>query len=635
MSVLPRTDAADWQTKSLGEVCSLISRGISPKYLDEGGIRVLNQRCIRDHEIEWSISRRHDDKEKRVASDRFLQFGDGLINSTGTGTLGRVAQVIDTMDEPTTVDSHVTIVRPNPGLFNAKFFGYMLIDIEDQLKNSGEGCGGQTELARSHVAEKFMVRFPSSIKEQERIVTILDEAFEGLAAAAANYGRTLQYIRQLSESSFEGLAPRTEQSTWLQTTVKQIAAPRKGAIRTGPFGSQLLHSEFVDEGIAVLGIDNVVANEFRLGKSRFITLGKYHALERYRVYPGDVLISIMGTCGRCAVVPDDIPVAINTKHLCCITLDRSKCLPGYLHAYFLHHPVAQKFLAERAKGSIMAGLNMGIIQELPVLLPPLKRQAEFLSSLNLLKVDILRLEYAFRAKLNALGALRGSLLNQAFSGESTKQTSRAVVIPFPVSLPNISSTDLHIGILAIAHTAHERAGKDFDFGHVKAEKIAHMIEAYVGVDLGRAPVRDAAGPNDFPHLKKVEHRADKAGYLKFASQPSGAYRVTKKARFDSLVTKTRTALGNRNQDLDKLLNLMTPMTTKQAEIFATVYAAWNNLLMDGEPITDERIVRAAREDWHSDKLNIPRDKFFTAIEWIRTKGLCPEGKGKRVEAKKH
>lgn len=255
-----------------------------------------------------------------------------------------------------------------------------------------------------------------SIAEQKRIVAILDEAFAGIDAAVANAEKNLANARELFERS---MASRLSTGVSDKQTVAEIARREKGSIRTGPFGSQLLHSEFVDEGIPVLGIDNVVENEFRWGRRRYITPEKFRKLSRYEVKAGDVLISIMGTCGRCAVVPDDIPTAINSKHLCCITLDQTRCLPGYLHACFLYHPTVRQFIEDRAEGSIMKGLNMSIIQSVPIPLPPVEEQRIILDQMITLTSHIKRLKVIVAEKLRNLADLKQSILQKAFAGELT------------------------------------------------------------------------------------------------------------------------------------------------------------------------------------------------------------------------
>ncbi len=187
----------------MGQVCAYLNRGLSPRYLDAGGICVLNQKCVRDHRVDFGLSRRHDVGVKTVSPERLVRIGDVLVNSTGTGTLGRVAQLRHELPEPTTVDSHITIVRPNSDVFVPEFFGYMLISIEAQIQSGGEGCGGQTELARAVLADRFRVRFPVSKNEQRRIVAILDEAFEGIAKARANAEMNVENAKVAFESHLD------------------------------------------------------------------------------------------------------------------------------------------------------------------------------------------------------------------------------------------------------------------------------------------------------------------------------------------------------------------------------------------------------------------------------------------------
>jgi type I restriction enzyme, S subunit len=189
----------DWEEKTLGEVCELINRGVSPKYIEKSGMIVLNQKCIRDHKISFKQSRFHDGIAKKISAEKFVKLGDVLINSTGTGTLGRVAQVREKI-ENVTVDSHVTIVRPIKNLFFIDFFGWALIFIEDEIAKRGEGCGGQTELARSTLKNDFSICFPKSLKEQQTIVQKLDALSAETKKLESIYQQKLNDLEELKKS---------------------------------------------------------------------------------------------------------------------------------------------------------------------------------------------------------------------------------------------------------------------------------------------------------------------------------------------------------------------------------------------------------------------------------------------------
>ena len=150
------------------------------------GLPILNQKCIRNGRVNRMLARSGD--PSRIRKDTVLTRGDVLINSTGTGTLGRVGRW--TEDLPASLDSHVTLVRPAPHE-GVNHVGYALLALEGVFESLAEGSTGQTELSRASVAQTE-IRMPSIVKPSlEELLDSLTR-FADAATAQASMLTTLR-----------------------------------------------------------------------------------------------------------------------------------------------------------------------------------------------------------------------------------------------------------------------------------------------------------------------------------------------------------------------------------------------------------------------------------------------------------
>ena len=180
-------------TLRLSDLTTVIARGISPKYTDVDGVIVLNQRCIRDQTISYENHRRNDLELRNVSSQKSLKPLDILVNSTGVGTLGRVAQITSLAEPKMTVDSHVTIVRPDPERISPRFLGFVVRGNQKVIEAMAEGATGQTELSRTRLGE--LPIYVPPLPTQQKIASILS-AYDDLIE---NNNRRIQILEEMAQ----------------------------------------------------------------------------------------------------------------------------------------------------------------------------------------------------------------------------------------------------------------------------------------------------------------------------------------------------------------------------------------------------------------------------------------------------
>ena len=217
---------SEWHEVPLRELVGYISKGIAPSYAEEASettIRVLNQKCNRNFRISYGDSRLHDTLKKKVPPERYVKPDDILINSTGAGTAGRIAQIED-VPSATTIDGHMILIRSN-GKVTQKFLGYALKAHQWEVLQLDEGSTGQTELNRDRLLDEIMINYPVSFDEQNAIVGTLESIDRKLIVNEQLNDNLLEQASSIYQAWFEDfiLSDGSCPPSWKQGTLAGIA----------------------------------------------------------------------------------------------------------------------------------------------------------------------------------------------------------------------------------------------------------------------------------------------------------------------------------------------------------------------------------------------------------------------------
>ncbi|MGV9001330.1 MAG: restriction endonuclease subunit S [Candidatus Saccharimonadaceae bacterium] len=391
------------KTVSLNEVCEVITRGVSPKYTDDSahGVTVLNQKCIRNNRVSLVFSRLHNISQKPVNQAKIVRVGDILVNSTGHGTLGRTG-LVEQVDGTLLTDSHITIIRPKQGLFDFRYFAYLIGMCESDFISMATGTSGQTELPRALLYE-YEIRYEESLDKQRQIVAKLNAAFEKIDQAAelnqanANNVNDL-YISHL-EDQFKG--HKDWHTETLETNVKFIDYRGKTPKKT-------------QSGMRLITAKNIKMGHLSNSPLEYVDPEIYENwMVRGIPLKGDVLFTTEAPLANVALLDTDERVVFAQR---CIILqpNRKHINPEFLKYSLLSRSVRLSIL-DNATGATVSGIRSALLKKICISVPEMPTQTAIANRMNEIRSQANKLSTLYDIKRQKFRELKQSMLSEAFS----------------------------------------------------------------------------------------------------------------------------------------------------------------------------------------------------------------------------
>ena len=423
-------NAAHWPVTQLGDVCALISRGTAPVYVERSDVMAIGQRCVTVAGFDAGKARPHSHRAMRGVVEPAC--GDVLLNSTGTGTIGR--SCVFRHKGQFVLDGHVTVLRPNQARLDGRWLNAVLRSAWGQShleRFCYSGSTNQVELNRVPLAATCLPLPP--IHEQRLAAEVLDTLDTTIRQTEAIIAKLKQVKQRLLHDLLtrgiadngelrppQSEAPRLYKESalgwipirWDVCGVLDIAPADRQCILTGPFGAQLGQADFIAEGVPVLRIGNVQAGYIDWTDTQFVSYAKAARLDRFSVLSGDLLFARQGaTTGRNALADDRSNGALINYHLIRVAVDRGRCEPTFLHAAFNSHHSRGQVDQEKGRGT-REGINSKQIAALRFVLPPIREQSAIVARVKALG-DIMAQEALLAAKQRTL---KSGLMDDLLTG---------------------------------------------------------------------------------------------------------------------------------------------------------------------------------------------------------------------------
>lgn len=394
-----------WKSKKLADIADVMS----------GGTPLVSNKSYWNGDIPWYSSGELNDlyttSPERHISTAGLEGSNAKLFPKGSLLIGMydtAALKMSILDRGAAFNQAIAGVRPNDQV-NMVFILHAINSIREHLLGQRRGVR-QKNLSLEKIRAIELTIPP--LKEQQRIVSILDEAFDGIATAKANAERNFQNARVLFESHLQSVFTQRSDG-WVDTTLGIEIDLLTGF----PFKSaQYTESE---DSVRLLRGDNIIPGSLRWGDVKKWPASDTAQYERYKLFAGDVVLAmdrpwIKAGLKRAQIAKEDLP---------CLLVQRTARLRGNrsLDNRFLAYLIGSAAFTYHILG-VQTGIGVPHIsgqqiKDFQFLKPPLKAQIHIADQLDALVAETQRLNSIYQQKLAALDELKKSLLDQAFTGQ--------------------------------------------------------------------------------------------------------------------------------------------------------------------------------------------------------------------------